>query len=64
MTARGHALVGALLLLAPAAYASVIRLIERNGDTLSARDVVELRIPRDGIVVYVPDSIFAARFEP
>lgn len=57
-------LAATLLLLAPAAYAGAIRLIERNGETLSARDVVELRVPRDGIVVYVPDSIFAARFEP
>ncbi|MBN8740685.1 MAG: hypothetical protein J0H86_14365 [Xanthomonadaceae bacterium] len=57
-------LAAALLLLAPAAYAGAIRLIERNGDQLTARDVVELRIPRDGVVVYVSDSIFAARFEP
>lgn len=61
---RAQSLAAALLLLAPAAYAGVIRLIERNGDLLTSRDVVELRIPRDGIVVYVPDSIFAARFEP
>ena len=63
MTTRLHALAVALLLAAPAAYAGVIRLIERNGESVTARDVVQLRIPSAGTVVYVPDAIFSARFE-
>jgi hypothetical protein len=51
-----------LLLLAPAAHAAVIRLINRNGDSVTARDVVSLRINR-GVVEFVPDVIFATRFE-
>lgn len=63
MTTRLHFLAAILLLLAPAAYAGAIRLIERNGDSLTAIDVVQLSVPRDGIVVYVPDAIFGWGFE-
>lgn len=53
----------ALLLAAPVAYAGVIRLIERNGDVITARELVQLRVPADGQAVVVPDAIFAGSFE-
>lgn len=56
-------LAAVLTLLLPAAHAAAIRLIERNGDVITGRDLVSLRITHDGIVVVVPDVIFAGRFE-
>lgn len=56
-------LAAVLALLLPAAHAAAIRLIERNGDQITGRDLVSLRITHDGIVVVLPDVIFAARFE-
>lgn len=60
---RALRLATVLALLIPAAHAAAIRLIERNGDVVTGRDLVSLRITRDGVVVVVPDQIFAARFE-
>lgn len=60
---RAVRLAAVLALLLPAAHAAAIRLIERNGDLITARDLVQLRIPADGIVVVVPDAIFAGSFE-
>lgn len=59
---RALRLATVLALLIPAAHAAVIRLIQRNGDSAIARDIVSLRINR-GVVEYVPDTIFATRFE-
>ena len=61
---RAQSFAAVLLLLLPAANAAAIRLIERNGDAITGRDLASLRITHDGIVVVVPDQIFAARFEP
>lgn len=61
---RARCLAAALLLLLPAAHAAAIRLIERNGEVITGRDLVSLRITHDGIVVVVPDVIFASRFDP
>lgn len=61
---RALRLATVLALLIPAAHAAAIRLIERNGDVITGRDLVSLRITHDGIVVVVPDVIFASRFDP
>jgi hypothetical protein len=63
MAARAQRLAAVLLLLLPAAHAAAIRLVERNGDVITGRDLVSLRVLRDGVVVVVPDRIFAAGFE-
>lgn len=53
-----------LALLIPAAHAATLRLIERNGDETTVRVVAHVAVPTNGVVVIVPDLIFAARFEP
>jgi len=63
MHARALRVATILLLLMPATHQAAIRLVERNGEVITGRDLVSLRILRDGVVVVVPDQIFVGRFE-
>jgi hypothetical protein len=60
---RAVRLATILLLLMPATHQAAIRLVERNGDVITGRDLVSLRITGNGFVVVVPDQIFVGRFE-
>ena len=56
-------LASILLLLLPAAHAATLRLFERNGDETTVRVVAHVAVPTSGVVVIVPDRIFAAGSE-
>jgi hypothetical protein len=60
---RAVRLATILTILLPAAHAAAIRLVERNGDFITGRDLVSLRVLRDGVVVVVPDLIYRGGFE-
>jgi hypothetical protein len=60
---RATRLAVVLWLLVPAAHTAALRLIERNGERVTERIVVEVRVPRDGVVTFVPDLIFRGGFE-
>lgn len=60
---RAAFLAAVLALLLPVAQAAAIRLIERNGESITGRDIVSLRVTQNGVVVIVPDQIFAGGFE-
>ena len=50
-------------LMLPAVNAAALRLIERNGSAPPVERVVAaVYIPRDGVIVIVPDLIFRAPF--
>lgn len=61
---RALFLAAFLLFLIPAAPAAVHRLIERNGDVVTERQVVSVSVPQDGVLIVVPDRIFASTFSP
>lgn len=48
--------------LMPAFAASAIRLIVKNGDSEIATEVAAIYVPRNGVVVVVPDLIFRAPY--
>jgi hypothetical protein len=50
-------------LLLPALNAAAIRLLEVNGDApVVERFVAGVIVPRNGVVVVIPDRIFAASY--
>jgi hypothetical protein len=50
-------------LLLPGLNAAAIRLLEVNGDApVIERVVAGVSVPRDGVVVIIPDRIFAASY--
>lgn len=53
-------ILGFLCLFLAALDLPAIQLIERNGDTVVTREIVSLAIPDNGVVIIVPDLIFAA----
>jgi len=62
MTTRLKALAIIAFLL-PALNAAAIRLLEVNGDAPVVESVVAgVRVPRDGVVIIIPDRIFAASY--
>lgn len=52
-----------ICLLLPALNAAAIRLLEVNGDApVVERDVAGIRVPRDGVVIIIPDRIFSSSY--
>lgn len=47
-----------ILLFCTPTYAATYKLVERNGDVVTERAVISVTIPRDGVIVVVPDRIF------
>jgi hypothetical protein len=62
MTPLALRLLTALALFLPAASESA-RLILVNGNDVRDMAIVSMQVPANGIVVIVPDVIFAAEFE-
>lgn len=48
-----------ILLFCTPTYAATYKLVERNGDLVTEKLVASVTIPRDSVVVVVPDRIFA-----
>ena len=64
MTNRALQLLTVLAMLMPALSAATIRLIERNGDAPPVERVIAaMSVPRNGVVVIVPDVLFSGGFE-
>lgn len=51
---------GFLCLFLAAFDLPAIQLTERNGEKVVTREIVSLSIPDNGVVIIVPDRIFAA----
>lgn len=51
-------IIAFLCLFLPAFDAPAHRLIEVNGSRVTEREIVSISVPRNGVIVIVPDRIF------